>query len=240
MNYQYLFPQPQSIYPHNQKDANGYNNADDMGLLIASAFNDTDQMTSKHIEEFINVDGYVDNNKSKLNVMLHKSEKIIVSLLLMTLQFFVIYSLVISNTDNIRDKCGDSLWKFVLSRLIIGSLEFLIFVALSVVQMSILKYYFKSNNDTSSESAAEFSMCFSAFALIIFMGIHVTLLALGVIIVKPAMESTACTTALSSVSFTDTPLMAILTYVYIVGDALILFSVLCGCCMGCLTTTILY
>ena len=142
MNYQYLFPQPQSIYPHNQKDANGYNNADDMGLLIASAFNDTDQMTSKRIEEFINVDGYVDNNKSKLNVMLHKSEKIIVSLLLMTLQFFVIYSLVISNTDNIRDNCGDSLWKFVLSRLIIGSLEFLIFVALSVVQMSILKYYF--------------------------------------------------------------------------------------------------
>jgi hypothetical protein len=54
------------------------------------------------------------------------------------------------------------------------------------------------------------------------------------------MESTTCTTALSSVSPTDTPLMAILTYVYIAGDALILVSVLCGCCMGCLTTTIYY
>jgi hypothetical protein len=239
MNYQYLFPQPNPVYYANKKETGDFNDAGDRELLMASntPIDDNDQSPNKHIID-LNVDEYT--SESRLKVMFHKSEKIIVSLLLMTFQIFVIYSLVISNTDSIREKCGDSLWKFVLSRLIIGSLEFIIFIALGFVQMSILKYYFKPNNDTSSNSAVEFSMWFSMFTLLIFIGIHATLLALGVIIVTPVMESTTCTAALSSVSTTDTPLMAILTYVYIAGDALILVSVLCGCCMGCLTTTIPY
>jgi hypothetical protein len=46
------------------------------------------------------------------------------------------------------------------------------------------------------------------------------------------MGNTTCTTALSEVSFTNSPLLAQLAYVFIALDSIILLLSLCLCAMG--------
>jgi len=70
--------------------------------------------------------------------------------------------------------------------------------------------------------------CFTIF----LFAYHVTLLALGIKFSSDAMGNTTCTTALSEVSFTNSPLLAQLAYVFIALDSIILLLSLCLCVIG--------
>lgn len=128
------------------------------------------------------------------------------SILYPTFQIFVIYALAVSDSNTVTDACGSKLWNFVLAELLFHFLEGVIF--------------YKIHWLIVGSSPAPFWI---AMMLII----HIIPLSFGVNIVIPAMEKAECSTALSSVSFTSTPMLGIIGYIFVVLDSIALVAAGC-------------
>ena len=139
----------------------------------------------------------------------------------------VIYSLVTSNTSDVSQKCGDSLWKFMLARLILFFFEGFLFMFVGALNMCMVTFCECWSNDVR--------MCvMMVFPLVCLLALHGTFVGVGFTVAQTAMSDSLCTSALSSVSFTNSPLLALLGYVYVALDSLVLFVITCGCLyLGC-------
>ena len=156
-------------------------------------------------------------------------EKVFSMLLGLAFECLVIYSLITSNTSEVSGKCGDSLWKFMLSRLILFFFEGFFFMFVGALNMCVISFCACWN-----ESVKMFLMF--VFPLVCLIALHGTFVGVGFTITQAAMADSLCTSALSSVSFTNSPLLAFLGYVYVGLDSLMLFLITCGglylCCFG--------
>jgi hypothetical protein len=129
---------------------------------------------------------------------------------------FLIYAISVSHTDAVANACGAKLWEYMLARLILS------FVGIFVICCTI----------------ACMSVCFHSsiaagvITLVVLLTYYSTMLGIGTPIVMGALASSQCVTALSATSFTNTPMLAILGAVIIGLDALMLFVVVCGVCVG--------
>ena len=133
----------------------------------------------------------------------------------------VIYSLVASNTNEVSQKCGDSLWKFMLARLILFFFEGFLFVFLGALGMCV--------SGVCACWTEGVKVCLMLiFPLVCLVALHATLVGVGFSITQKAMADSLCASALSSASSTDSPLLALLAYVYVALDCLVLFLVTCG------------
>jgi hypothetical protein len=149
------------------------------------------------------------------------------TLLFLSFQGFVIYALVVSGGRDVSDKCGSSLWEFMLARLILYFFEGLVFGAVGAIQACIL-----GACRCFSENVL---FCLAlVFPLVCFVAMHATLVGLGFTISQRAIDDSQCAATLSSVSFTSTPLLALLGYAYVGIDSVLLFLFTCGgLYMGC-------
>ena len=124
---------------------------------------------------------------------------------------FFIYAVAVSNTAGVMDACGHALWNYMLARLIL---------------------YFVGGLGLVCVSSMLFLCLQSAGAIIItgllFVVYIAVMLGVGIRIVTEALALPACVTALSEVSFTGTPLLAILGCVISGLDGLCLLGVLCA------------
>ncbi len=129
---------------------------------------------------------------------------------------FLIYAISVSHTDAVANACGAKLWEYMLARLI------LMFVGIFVIGCTIvcLSVCFHS------------SVAAGVITLVVSLTYCSTMLGIGAPIVMGALASPQCVTALSAASFTNTPMLAILGAVIIGLDALMLFVVVCGVCVG--------
>jgi hypothetical protein len=140
---------------------------------------------------------------------------------------FAIYALVVSNTGEINAKCGDSLWKFVISSLFINFFQ----VFTVCIGMSIAFCMAASLGSSSSSSAGWFVPALVLFIVACALG---ALVGVGFTITTAAFDKPLCQTALSAASFTGTPLLAIIGTVYVVIDCILLaLVVLGGICVFC-------
>ena len=141
----------------------------------------------------------------------------LISLANLTLIGFVIYSLHVTNNANVLEACGNSLWNYMLSRLILMCVSS--FVLGSIVLATGMS--FKGGNGLA------LCLIFIVFAY------HVAFLGIGASVTSAAMKSTNCTSTLSEASFTHSPLLAELGYVFISFDCVWLFVILVVSLMGC-------
>jgi len=138
---------------------------------------------------------------------------------------FAIYALIVSNTGEINAKCGDSLWKFVISSLFINFFQvFTVCIGMSIA-------FCMAASLGSSSSAGWFAPAVGLFLVACALG---ALVGVGFTITTAAFDKPLCQTALSAASFTGTPLLAIIGTVYVVIDCILLaLVVLGGICVFC-------
>jgi hypothetical protein len=144
---------------------------------------------------------------------------------------FVIYALATANKGEVNDACGSSLWNFMLSRLVLAFSEFTLIWIIGFFQIYALTM--------SSSNTKSTSICCGLMGGLMLIGLHATFVGVGFTITKKAMDDGICNAALSSVSFTKTPLLGILGYVYIGLDCLFLFIFTCfGMCAAFVATQV--
>jgi hypothetical protein len=156
-----------------------------------------------------------------MNYKLPFPTNLILGLVDMTFLVFVTYSLVVTNNDTVFVACGHALWDYMISRLILGYLFFVVWGLLLCVGFVTLK---------GKDGAIIACFIFLLFAY------HVSLVGVGAKITSDAMQITNCTSSLSAVSFTQSPLLAQLGYVYVALDSLwVLLIIMVVCCGGLAT-----
>lgn len=134
---------------------------------------------------------------------------------------FTIYAIAVSNKETVFDACGKNLWGFMIARVVIGG-SFLVIIGTAAIPFLLLMAF----KDTIQASTTLPCLLFLAVMY------QVTVLALGVKFSSDAMGNSACTTALSDVSFTNSPLLAQLTYVFVAFDSIWILLSLCLCAVG--------
>ena len=132
---------------------------------------------------------------------------------LLNLLFFAycIYALVGGNDQKLFDSCGNGLWQYVISRIIIG------FFTGGVI--FFLKW------PTSSKSV------FRMFACVAYGLLHIASVVVGSILTRDAMGNSGCVAAMSAASYTGTPLLAIMSIFLLILDGIYLLSCICGLCI---------
>lgn len=220
--------------PHAVMSAAGVQKVADLEQLLAIAEKQNKQLPQEQPEPYHHYRYHHNYHHLGVNEGVSSNTwmlKVIYSLLWLTFLVFVVYALVVSNTKEINDKCGDSLWKFVISSFFINILQlFTVCIGVSIALCLVVGADEHRNN----------SDCFLLtipLLVLLFAGALIgTLIGIGFTVTQAAMENAACTAALSAVSFTDTPLLGILSYVYLAADCLLLFFVFCTavliCCLG--------
>jgi hypothetical protein len=147
-------------------------------------------------------------------------------LALMTFEGFVCYSLVVSNTQEVQTACGTELWKLVLAQCILGvCLVFVIIVATVAVMGCCFGF-----GEDSVDAAIGMPFVFAIVVGVVLLVYTCTFLGWGAPIVISVFGSQPCLDALSAVSATGSPLLAIMASIYLIGDALILLGMLVGAC----------
>ena len=136
-------------------------------------------------------------------------------MLVILFQVFVLYALVAANTLAVSTACGSSFWNFMFSRFL------LVFIELIIMGVGRAVWHKKVEDDPIYHSMKQ--VCFLLVLRIIYIS-------LGAVYVKDAMDNGGCTSALSHASFTNTPLLGILGYFYLVLDSLSAMLSLCACC----------
>ena len=121
----------------------------------------------------------------------------------LTFLVFVTYSLIVSNNETVFTFCGNALWNYMLVRLIVSCFVLLIWGLLAFISGGPLK----------EESVG----VFSGFILLVF-AYHLSLIVFGSNVITDVMQSTNCTSTLSEISFTHSPLLAQLGFVYLCID----------------------
>lgn len=140
---------------------------------------------------------------------------LLVCMLVILFQVFVLYALVAANTLAVSTACGSSFWNFMFSRFL------LVFIELIIMGVGRAVWHKEVEDDPIYHSMKQ--VCFLLVLRIIYIS-------LGAVYVKDAMDNGRCTTALSHASFTNTPLLGILGYFYLVLDSLSAMLSLCACC----------
>ena len=135
---------------------------------------------------------------------------------------FLIYAVVVSNTTGVADACGSKLWEYMLARLILSFVGVFVFVCAGGLLFACL------------QSPGAIGACMGLLSMVY----SAVLLGVGARIVTDALASPACVAALSAVSFTNSPILAILGCVFIGLDALQMTLIVCagvifGCMWGC-------
>jgi hypothetical protein len=136
---------------------------------------------------------------------------------------FVIYALATGNKEEVHKACGDSLWIFILSRLILTFCEGFLICIIGMIQICVLSL--------SSSDPGNMAFCFVWVGGLMLIALHAVLVAEGSIITSKAMNDVLCNAALTSVSFTHSPLLGILGYIYVALDSIFLLIFTCfGMC----------
>jgi len=136
---------------------------------------------------------------------------------------FVIYALATGNKEEVHKACGDSLWIFILSRLILTFCEGFLICIMGMIQICVLSL--------SSSDPGNMAFCFVWVGGLMLISLHAVLVAEGSIITSNAMNDVLCNAALTSVSFTQSPLLGILGYIYVALDSIFLLIFTCfGMC----------
>ena len=163
----------------------------------------------------------IEERSNNMNFKLSFPTNLILALADITLLAFVMYSLVVTNNDTVFVACGHALWDYMISRLILGNLFLIVWGFLFCVGFVML-----NGNDGA---------IFACFIFLLF-AYHVSLLGIGAKITSDAMQITNCTSSLSDVSFTHSPLLAQLGYVYLALDCLWVFLIIVLVCFGACAT----
>lgn len=145
-------------------------------------------------------------------------QKIIAWILFLLFQGFVVYALIISNDNDIFNKCGASMMNFILMHFIINMLEGFIYMFWSNIQTCVKGCCLESN---------AYFMITELLPFAVLIATHATLLGVGFDVSKSAMTDIPCIDAISSVSPTKGPLSGFLAYVYIGLDIVILIIITC-------------
>ena len=142
---------------------------------------------------------------------------------------FVVYALSVSNTTAVQTACGSSkLWTYVLAHLVAGTAGVIIIILFLCGWLSLMFSVVKEGGGASQITGISGIVFF-----IYVLAYTCTFLGLGVPIVTSAMNSDECVKALSNASFTNTPLLGILAWIYIAVDALILLVLIGFLCIFC-------
>ena len=163
-------------------------------------------------------DGLREENNHQVDFKLPSQCIPVLGLAELTFLVFVTYSLVVTNSETVFTNCGNSLWNYMISRLILGYL-FLFFYCLVVCGVFTAM---------STMDACTIACIF--FTVFVY---HISLVGVGAKVITDAMHNTGCTSSLSEVSFTHSPLLAQLGYVYLSLDCIWVFlMMLAVCCFG--------
>ena len=143
---------------------------------------------------------------------------------------FVVYALSVSNTTAVQTACGSSkLWTYVLAHLVAGTAGIFAIIILFLCGWLSLIVSAGDGGGGMSQITGISGIVFFIYVL----AYTCTFLGLGVPIVTSAMNSDECVKALSNASFTNTPLLGILAWIYIAVDALILLVLIGFLCIFC-------
>ena len=138
---------------------------------------------------------------------------------------FVCYALSASNIPEVKTACGPELWQFVLAHLVVPMGLVIVVVVVPACIMA-----------GCVQDETLMPIVFGVVGGVLCLLHSCLFLGLGLPIVAKAMQSDVCVSALSSASFTHTPLLGILGCVYLAMDGLVLLvlviALLCGCCLG--------
>ena len=129
----------------------------------------------------------------------------------------VIYSVDSCNTESVFIACGKELWNYMIVRLILGSLSFLLLMCFVCTICTAL-----------GKTQVGIIYCF-IFLVLVY---HVTFIGIGAQVTTDAMKNSNCTSALSDASFTHSPLLAQLGYVFLAFDCLWVFLMIVAACMS--------
>ena len=142
----------------------------------------------------------------------------LISLADLTFLVFVLYSLIVANNEIVLTVCGNALWNYMVLRLVVSCSVLAIWRFLACISGDPLK----------EESVG----LFTSFVLLAF-AYHLSLIVIGTNVIIDAMQNTNCTSILSEISFTHSPLLAQLGYVYLSIDCIwILLIVVLLCYVG--------
>ena len=133
----------------------------------------------------------------------------------LTFLVFVVYSLIVTNDEAVFTLCGNALWNYMILRLIVSCFVLLIWGLLACISGGPLK----------EESVG----LFTGFILLVF-AYHLSLVVIGSNVITDVMQSTNCTSVLSEISFTHSPLLAQLGLVYLCLDFIWIFLIVILLC----------
>ena len=141
---------------------------------------------------------------------------ILPSIAILVFTSFVMQAVYAANDETVFNACGNYLWNYMVTRLILSFLGLLLLYVITRCGVYLWQEW-------------DGMKLFGILVLIY----HITLVGVGAKVTTTAMQNTNCTSALSYVSFSHTPLLAELGYVYLSLDCIWLLLVVVGCCMFC-------
>jgi hypothetical protein len=134
---------------------------------------------------------------------------------------FVCYALSVSNTTEVHDACGAQLWKLILAHLVVP-IGLSLGIVVGTVAVIVCAFGFSEMGESNLPIVAG---VLTSLVMLMYCSLF---LGLGYPIVRDAMYSDTCVQALSSVSFTHTPLLGIMGCIYLVFDAIVLGLLVLG------------
>ena len=143
-------------------------------------------------------------------------QSVIMAILIIIFLILVVCELVATNNEKVRDACGESLWNFMLSRLILTFCEFGL-----VVMMGLI-------HESAAGDPGNMQIWLFRVGGLMQIVLHAVLIAVGFVISTKAMGDIACNHALSAASFTKDPLLGVLGFVYVGLDSILLLIMTCG------------
>jgi hypothetical protein len=148
-------------------------------------------------------------------------EKIVVGIIYLVFLGFSIYTLAVSNTKDVEDNCGTTLWQFMLVRLIFYIIEGFIVMFWGTALMCIM-----GSCPCLERWLFSIIMIYIPFLLVIIL--HGFFVGIGLNDIQAVVGNSLCIDTLSNVSFTKSPLLTIFGYVYVSLDVFVLFVLTFG------------
>ena len=143
-------------------------------------------------------------------------------LALITFEAFVIYALVVSNTSDVQSACAPNLWNLVLAHCVTGVGLFLVILIFTAG----LAYCCFGGGD-SVDAAIGLPIIFAGVTGLVLLFYAIAFLSWGSPLVVSALNSQTCVDALSAVSATRSPLLAIVAALFLMGDAVLIVGGIC-------------
>lgn len=146
-------------------------------------------------------------------------QSVILAILTIIFLILVVYELVATNNEEVRKACGESLWSFMLTRLIMTFCESGLVIMMGIIQNCMPSLL------VNLENMENWVVGVGGLMLIV---LHAILIAVGFLRSREAMGDIGCNDALSAASFTKDPLLGVLGFVYVGLDSIFLLIITCG------------